>query len=276
MNDIILEIDSIKKSFVRNIVNIRGEQEDERFNIIDDLDLLIPQGKITALIGGNGAGKTTLFNIISNFTDADSGDVLYKKNGSSVSILGLPPFKITRMGIGRMFQDDHIFPNMSVLENMLLADDNKFAETPFTSFLKPRQNEIVEKERIEKARQIFINLFQDPNPFWEKRNDPAKSLSYGQQRLLGLARLFMANYKLVLLDEPTAGVNSQIIKQAMAIIRRMVKENNVTVFLIEHNMNVVLELADFCSFMSHGRITAFGTPEDVIGNDKVRRTYLGV
>jgi len=86
----------------------------------------------------------------------------------------------------------------------------------------------------------------------------------------------MGNYKLVLLDEPTAGVNPQIIQQAMTIIRRMVAEKGVTVFLIEHNMKVVLELADFCSFMSHGKITAFGTPEDVIGNDEVRRTYLGV
>ena len=86
----------------------------------------------------------------------------------------------------------------------------------------------------------------------------------------------MGSYDLVLLDEHTAGVNPQIIQQAMAIIRRMVKENGVTVFLIEHNMKVVLELADFCSFMSHGKITAFGTPEDVIGNNEVRRTYLGV
>ena len=166
MNDIILQIDSIKKSFVRNIINIRGEQADERFYIIDDLDLLIPRGKITALIGGNGAGKTTLFNIISNFMGADSGNVLYKKNGSPISILGLPPFKITRMGIGRMFQDDHIFPNMSVLENMLLAADNGFGEIPFISFLKPKRNKSVEKERIKKARQIFTNLFGKINPFW--------------------------------------------------------------------------------------------------------------
>ena len=97
-----------------------------------------------------------------------------------------------------------------------------------------------------------------------------------KQRLLGLARLFMGNYDLVLLDEPTSGVNLQIIEQAMAIVRRMVKERGVTVFLIEHNMKVVLELADFCNFMSHGKITAFGTPDDILGNDQVRKTYLGM
>jgi len=276
LTDIILQIDSIKKCFVRNIINVRGEQTDERFYIIDKLDLSIPRGKITALIGGNGAGKTTLFNIVSNLMKADSGDVLYKKNGTPVSILGLPTYKVAQMGIGRMFQDNHIFPNMSVLENMLLADDNEFGEAPFMSLLKPKRNKEIEKERVEKARKIFVNLFGEQNPFWEKRKDLAKTLSYGQQRLLGLARLFMGNYGLVLLDEPTAGVNPHIIGQTMDIISRMVRENGVTVFLIEHNMKVVLELADLCSFMSDGRITAFGTPEDVIGNDEVRKTYLGV
>ena len=275
MNDIILQINAIKKSFVRNIINMRGEQEDERFYIIDDLDLFIPRGKITALIGGNGAGKTTLFNIVSRLTEAESGDVVFQTNGNPLSLLKMPPFKISRLGIGRLFQDDHIIANMSVLDNMLLADGSDFGETPFISFLKPKAIKSVERKRIEKARNIFMELFVDPNPFWEKRNDPAKSLSYGQQRLLGLARLFMGNYKLVLLDEPTAGVNPQIIRQIMTIIRRMVDEKGVTVFLIEHNMKVVLELADFCSFMSHGKITAFGTPEDVIGNNEVRRTYLG-
>lgn len=276
MNDTILEIDSIKKSFVRNIINVRGEQEDERFYIIDDFDLAVPRGKITALIGGNGAGKTTLFNIISRFMEADSGDILFKNNGKTKSLMKQKPFKIAQMGIGRLFQDDHIFLNMSVLDNMLLADSDSYGEAPFISLMKPKRDRNVEEKRVEKAKQIFKKLFGNNNPFWINRNNPAKNLSFGQQRLLGLARLLMGNNKLVLLDEPTAGVNPQIIKQAMAIIRRMVEEQGVTVFLIEHNMKVVLELADFCSFMSHGKITAFGTPEDVIGNDEVRRTYLGV
>ncbi|MBD3341253.1 MAG: ATP-binding cassette domain-containing protein, partial [Candidatus Lokiarchaeota archaeon] len=121
MNDIILQINAIKKSFVRNIINVRGEQEDERFYIIDDLDLFIPRGKITALIGGNGAGKTTLFNIVSRLTEAESGDVIFQTNGNPLSLLKMPPFKISRLGIGRLFQDDHIIANMSVLDNMLLA-----------------------------------------------------------------------------------------------------------------------------------------------------------
>ncbi len=276
MNDFILELDGITKSFVRNIINVRGEEVDERFFIIDDLDLMIPRGKITALIGGNGAGKTTLFNIISRFLEADAGEILYYRNGDSRPLQKLPPYQVTRLGIGRLFQDSHIFPEMSVLDNMLLADENDFGETPFISLFKRNRNNAIEKARTEKARSIFIDFFGKNNPFWEKRNQPSGSLSYGQQRLLGLARLFMGKYDLVLLDEPTAGVNPQIIRQTMDIIRRMVTEKKMTVFLIEHNMKVVLDVADFCSFMSHGKITAFGTPEDVIGNDEVRRTYLGV
>lgn len=276
MNNVILQINSIKMSFVRNIINVRGEQEDERFCIIDDLDLFVPEGKITALIGGNGAGKTTLFNIISRFVEADSGDILFKTNGNTTNLLKQKPFKIAELGIGRLFQHDHILSNLSVLDNMLLADSDFFGENPFISLLKSQKDKAAEQIRIEKANKIFIDLFGENNAFWQKRNDPAKSLSYGQQRLLGLARLFMGNNKLVLLDEPTAGVNPQIIQQVMSIIRRLVEENGITVFLIEHNMKVVLELADFCSFMSHGKITAFGTPDDVIGNDEVRRTYLGV
>jgi branched-chain amino acid transport system ATP-binding protein len=276
MSDKILEIDSVKKSFTRNIINIRGRQEDERFFILDELDLDIEQGKITALIGGNGAGKTTLFNAVSGLMKIDEGDILFRKNGKAKSIINLPPYKITQLGIGRMFQDDHIFPDLSVLDNMKLAGSNIYGEFPFLSLIKAKKSRSIEKERTDKARKIFQKLFGNDNYFWRKRNDPAKSLSYGQQRLLGLARLFMGNYKLVLLDEPTAGVNPQVINQIIDIVRQMVEEKNLTVFLVEHNMEVVLRLADYCNFMSHGKIAVVGTPEDVIGNDEVRKTYMGI
>ncbi len=276
MNDMILEIQSVKKSFVRNIINVRGEEENERFFIIDGLDLMIPCGKITALIGGNGAGKTTLFNVISGLIGIDSGNIIYQKENEPVSIIGWQPYKITKLGIGRMFQDDHIFSDLSVLENMMLADSDDYGEHPFISIFKAKKNSEIEHMRIENARKIFIELFGENNPFWLKRNDLAKSLSFGQQRLLGLARLFMGSYELVLLDEPTAGINPQVINQVINIVLRMVNEKKLTVFLVEHNMEVVLKLADYCSFMSHGKITAFGTPEDVIGNDEVRKTYLGI
>lgn len=278
MDNLILQIESVKKSFVRNIRNIRGKEEDERFFVLEDVTMMIARRKIIALIGGNGAGKTALFNIISGFTKADSGEILYSsmKEDKPITLNKLPPNKIAGVGIGRLFQDDHIFPNMSIINNLLIADSNKYGEFPLTSIIQIKRSKSEEQDRIEKARIILMDLFGKRNPLWEKRDNFAGGLSYGQKRLLGLARLLMGNYDLLLLDEPTAGVNPQVIEQIMRIIVRLVSEKEMTIFLIEHNMGVVLRIADFCSFMSHGKITAFGTPEDVIGNDEVRRTYLGM
>jgi ABC-type branched-subunit amino acid transport system ATPase component len=275
-SEFILNIESIKKSFVRDIVDKWGKSNDERLFIIDDLDLMVSRGKITALIGGNGAGKTTLFNIISGLTNADSGTILYKPNGTPYDLMNQNPFNIARLGIGRMFQDSHIFLNMTVLENMLIADSKRHNETPFYRPLKYRRLQTEEKLRIQKVESIFKTLFGDNNPFWEKREQQAGNLSYGQQRLLGLARLLMGDYQLLLLDEPTAGVNPSIIETIKEIVTSFVEKRGMTVFLIEHNMKVVLELADFCCFMSDGKIAAFGTPEDVIGEHSVRKTYMGI
>ena len=275
-SDTILNIDSVRKSFVRNIINIRGKDEDEKFYVLEDIDLMLPKGKITALIGGNGTGKTTLFNIISGFFRADEGKIEFKPNGKLLELTGLNAYKRAQLGIGRMFQDNHIFQNMTVLENMLIADENYFGERPFQSILYYRKNNNVEKERIEKAQQIFINLFGEENPFLKMKNEKAKNLSYGQQRLLGLARLLMGDYKLLLLDEPTSGVNPVIIEKIKEIINYFVANKSMTVFLIEHNMKFVLDVADFCHFMSKGIIAVSGTPEDIIGNPDVRKTYLGI
>lgn len=275
-SDTILYIDSIRKSFVRNIINVRGKDEDERFYVLEDIDIEITKGKVTALIGGNGAGKTTLFNIISGFIKADDGNIKFKPNDSLKDITELKPYKISRLGIGRMFQDNHIFQNMTVIENMLVADDNFFGETPFHSILYYKKNGVIEKQRKEKAEKIFLDLFGANNPFLKMKDDKAKNLSYGQQRLLGLARLLMGDYKLLLLDEPTSGVNPQIIEKIKEIIKYFVYKKGLTIFLIEHNMKFVLDVADFCHFMSKGVIATGGTPEDIIGNPEVRKTYLGI
>jgi ABC-type branched-subunit amino acid transport system ATPase component len=274
--DIILEIESLKRSYVRNIATGRGESKDERFNIIEDLNLRVPKEKITALIGGNGAGKTTLFNIISGFMDADEGEIFFRNNGNVENLIGKKPYKIVLSGIGRMFQDNHIFPGITVLENMLIADENVSGEIPFSSLFNFNNNKRIEKERVEKVDKIFNDLFGHDNPFMQKRLEKAGSLSYGQQRLLGLARLLMGNYRLLLLDEPTSGVNPAVMEQIKNIIKIFVKVKEMTVFLIEHNMNFVLDTADFCLFMSHGKITAFGEPDEIIGNDEIRKTYMGV
>jgi len=275
-SDTILNIDSIRKSFVRNIINVRGKDEDEKYYILDDIDLILPKGKVTALIGGNGTGKTTLFNIISGFYKPDEGKITFKPNGKEIELTGLEAYTIARLGIGRMFQDNHIFQNMSVLENMLVADSNFFGELPFQSIIFNRKNNSIEKLRREKAETIFIDLFGSDNPLLKMKHDKAKNLSYGQQRLLGLARLLMRDYKLLLLDEPTSGVNPIVVEKIKEIIKYFVEQKQMSVFLIEHNMKFVLDVADFCHFMSKGIIATGGTPEDIIGNPEVRKEYLGV
>ncbi len=278
MNEDILQIQDLSKAYSRQVVNIDGVETNERYNIIFDLDLDIPQNTITALIGGNGAGKTTLFNIISGITEADSGSIMYctKNQNSWISLLNQPPHRMKKIGIGRLFQDNHIFLQMSVLENMMIADSNEWGEMPFVSLFNRKKNREIEQFRMKKAKDTFELLFGRDNPFWQKRDDLASTLSYGQQRLLGLARLLMGKYRLVLLDEPTSGVNPMLANTICSVIKKMVDEEGITVFLIEHNMKIVEEIADYCSFMSHGKITAFGYPRDVIGDETVRKTYLGM
>jgi len=275
-SDIILHIDSVRKSFVHNIISVSGKDEDERFYVLEDIDLVVQKGTVTALIGGNGTGKTTLFNIISGFYKADGGKISFQPNGKLVELDGLNAYRVARLGIGRMFQDNHIFQNMTVLENMLIADGNSAGERPFESIIWYKKSNYIEKLRREKAGRIFSDLFGAENPFLKMKNDKAKKLSYGQQRLLGLARLLMGDYKLLLLDEPTSGVNRVVVEKIKEIIRYFVERKNMTVFLIEHNMEFVLDVADFCHFMSKGMIATGGTPEDIIGNPEVRKTYLGI
>lgn len=271
----ILTIQSLSKGFSRQVKNSAGEGADEQYWVIHQLFLNVPRGKVIALIGGNGAGKTTLFNIISGFIKPDSGNIAFKPDGRDIELAGMMPHLITRIGIGRMFQDNHIFREMSVLDNMMVADSAYAAEKPFMPLLFRNKSLKEENGRIAKARNIFEKLFGIDNPFWEKREQPAGSLSYGQQRLLGLARLLMRDYELLLLDEPTAGVNPEVIEQIKQVILTFTK-NNQTVLLIEHNLEVVKDIADFCCYMENGRIALMGTPEDVINNEEVRKSYMGL
>jgi ABC-type branched-subunit amino acid transport system ATPase component len=269
-NGTILKIDTLKKSF------FNAKNQDDSLSVLSGLSLDLTKGKVTALIGGNGSGKTTLFNMISGFLRPDSGSILYFSNGSWININKTMPHEISRAGIGRMFQDNHIFRNMTVLENMLIADLNTFGEIPYQPFIFFNKNRDIEEGRKQKALDIFDHLFGDKNPFTLSKDNPAHTLSYGQQRLLGLARLLMGDYRFLLLDEPTSGVSPVFISKIKEIIKILSSEKEMTVFLIEHNWRFVLDAAEFCYFISKGNIELSGTPEDIIGNPEVRKTYLGV
>ncbi len=273
--EIILYIESLTKAFTSSYKDTDGGKGSEQHLIVDNLCLKVPKGKIAALIGGNGAGKTTLFNIISGFVKPDKGNIKFFGNGSEYELLKQIPEHITNLGIGRMFQDNHIFPEMNVLDNMLIADAHHLCERPFAKIFFRKKSIKKEIERTQKAKDVFIKLFGEDNDFWKKKLEPAGNLSYGQKRLLGLARLFMRDYKLLLLDEPTSGVTPETVKQIIDIIRKMTDENQ-TVLLIEHNIDVVKEVANNCMFMDQGRILYEGSPAEVIELDEVRKSFIGV
>ena len=235
-NDMILELQDIRMSYA----NARKEV----FNLLNGVNFAVEEGKVTALIGGNGAGKTTLFNIISGF---------------------LKGFQ------GRQLMDD-----LTLLENMKVASDDMTGESPFDSFFHPKKVKLCEKDKEQKTIEVLTNIFGEGNKYLNMLNKLASELSYGEQRLIAMARLLMGNDKLLLLDEPTSGVNPKYIDTFRTIIRDMVEREGQTVLLIEHNMSFVRSVADTCHYLTDGRIVKSGTTVDVLDDPKIRKDYLGL
>jgi len=278
MKDVILHIRGVTKTYAQSIKVKGGHDGIENHTVLNKLDFSVEKNKVTALIGGNGSGKTTLFNIISGLTKGNEGYIEFV-NGKTSILSEMAPYKIARLGIGRLFQDVHIFPELSIIENMLLADNVRLGEQPLSPFFLYSKVKAKEKVRLEKAEKIFCSLFQEDkgllDRFTIKKNESAKSLSYGQQRILGLTMLLMADNKLLMLDEPASGVNPSLNEQIALIINKMVVEQGLTIFLIEHNMRFMAEVSDICAFLNKGRIEFIGTPKEVLENEQVKLSYLG-
>lgn len=269
MKDVVLEIKNLKKSFSKPVITSRGKKSDKVFHILNGLNVSVTRGSITAIFGGNGTGKTTLFNILNCLLPADSGRVIYE----GVDLLQQPAWEIPRQGIGRLFQGSKVFKEMTVLENMLIAHSNRNGELPFTAVFKSHKTKIYEKQHTEQVKQVFKNIFGANNDFISKLNDQAGTLSYGQQRLLSFARLFIGNYKLILLDEPTTGINEESIEQLTNGLRNFIYSGK-TVFLIEHNMQVVYDIADYCYYLSDGKTDINGITKEVMKQPEVVTNYL--
>ncbi len=267
MENVILNINNISKSFFRKTSGNNS--------ILKNFNLSIEKQKITALIGGNGTGKTTLFNIISGFLEPDkisTSNIIFE---DGTDLLKVAAWKIPRKGIGRLFQDAHIFPELTIMENMKVAGSGYFGETPLGSIFFTGKIKKEEKKKREKIMSIFLELFGENSTFVKNSDMKAGDLSYGQQRLLSLARLLIGDYRLILLDEPTTGVNPKLIQKISGIIRLM-KSQGKTVFLIEHNMAFIRQTADEVAFISNGSIHTKGTPEIILKNEFIIKNYLGI
>ncbi len=236
--------------------------------IVDRVTASFLPGRITGLIGPNGAGKTTLFHIITGELRADTGEINYRGE----DITSLPPYRVARKGIGRLFQDVRVFENLTVFENVVSACYDHRVETPWFPFLGKKRWKALERELKEKS-----DYYIDYVGLMEMKDVPASSLSYGQQKLLAIARLLAGGFSLLLLDEPTAGLNPVMIKKVLNILKRIVEEDQgKTIVLVEHDMSVVTEVADWVYFMNEGRIAFFGRTDHVLGDKEVREIYLGL
>ena len=259
----ILQLKDIRLSFTN--------AHNETLDLLQGVNLDVEKGKITALVGGNGTGKTTLFNIISGFQKGYRGDVVFEKK----SLNRLPAHKISLMGIGRLFQGGQLLAGLTLMENLKIASDDTTGESPFSLFSRPLATRAVEVEREQQAKEVLERLFGADNKYLTMLDHEASAFSYGEQRLLSLARLLMGNDRLLLLDEPTSGVNPVYIETISTIIRQMVAEG-ITVLLIEHNMQFVRQVADVCAYLDDGKITKVGLTDEVLNDQRVRNSYLGV
>jgi branched-chain amino acid transport system ATP-binding protein len=232
---------------------------------VDDVSFDVEEGTVIGLIGPNGAGKTTVFNLITGNYKPDSGKVIF--DGKSIE--GLLTHRIVSMGIGRTFQTIRLFQNLSVLENVLAGCHCRMKSGALSSmFHTPGQKKEEEAAIEQSLKELeFVGLRQDAAQL-------STNLSYGNQRLLEIARALATQPRLLILDEPAGGMNEQETEDLMELIRKM-RERGLTILLIEHDMKLVMEACDELVVIEYGRKIAEGVPEEIKENPRVIEAYLG-
>ncbi|MEQ9557043.1 MAG: ABC transporter ATP-binding protein [Rhodospirillales bacterium] len=247
MTDTVIEISGVSKSYGGVVAN-------------HDISLKVPSGGITGLIGPNGSGKTTLFNSIVGYHPIDEGSIKFK--GTEISTYRVP--QIARLGLLRTFQQTRIYSNMNCIDNMLISIPHR--KLGFADMFKNRGD----KETMEEVDRLldFVGLY-------EKRRLISGDLSFGQQKLLEFAMALMNRPEVLLLDEPTAGINPTLINGLIDRLRRANEELGITLFVIEHNMRVIMNMAQSIYCLAHGELLAHGTPDEVQNDQRVIDAYLG-
>jgi len=218
----------------------------------------VEEGSITALIGPNGAGKTTVFNLISGILKPDSGSITF--NGERIE--GKQPHRVARRGVSRTFQISRDLQEMTLLENLIV-------QSPTTSFADLFQGSMLEHERDHAMELLdFVGITH-------LAEEKSKNLSYGQKKLMEFAATLMTKPRLILLDEPAGGVNPTLLEEIMERIQ-LLNKRGITFLIVEHNMDVVMNLCDPVIVMAYGTVLAKGAPQDIQNNEEVLEAYLGV
>ncbi|MDE3091295.1 MAG: ABC transporter ATP-binding protein [Chloroflexota bacterium] len=247
-SSVVLQADHLRKDFGGLIA-------------VDDVSLRARAGSLHSIIGPNGAGKTTLFNLLSGIFKPTAGRVIFRGR----DITPLPPHRIAHLGIGRSFQITNVFPNLTVLENVRLAAQamgrdslNLIASASHFRDYETRAREVLERVGLA-----------------EKTAALASMLAHGDKRKLEIGILLASDPQVLLLDEPTAGMASEQVPQLMALIAEIRKQGDKTILLVEHNMDVVMNVSDAITVMHYGKVLAEGTPAQIAANEQVQKAYLG-
>ena len=232
---------------------------------VSDLDCDIAQGKVTGLIGPNGSGKTTTLNMISGFLTPSSGKIYFEDKDVS----GLSMAAISRLGIARTFQQIRLFPQLTCFQNVMVARQYRDAEPWWRPILMPKRNEALAKESRCRVLELldFVGIYQH-------RDLQAKNLAYGEQRKLEIARALATEPSVMLLDEPVAGMNPTEAETVVSLLRRL-REKGLTIVLVEHSMNVVMNICDTITALDMGCKIAEGSPSEILMNQRVIEAYLG-
>ena len=232
---------------------------------LNDCGFTIEAGRITCLVGPNGAGKTTIFNVITGFLRPDTGSVSFRGR----RLDGLSPQAIVHAGIARSFQNLRLFADLTALDNVMVALPGAFGEDPLGALFRPLHTARVEKRRRAEAMERLAHV-----GLAGRAGDRVRNLSYGEQKLLTVARLLATGAELLLLDEPASGLAAGALDQVMALLRRLQSEGK-TLLVVEHNTRVVQQIADQVLFLHQGHLMAEGSPQQIIADPALAEIYFG-